>query len=245
MATFAELKQEVRDLIIDLPASVTTYVGALVNRAIRDLQKGHNYRCMRRTFSAQTAVASHLIATAMPTDWKAPRQRPWYQTQAGHDMPMDWIGDEDEEILKVYSPTDPNDKGDPKHLYVRDSSDGKGTLTLEVYPFPDGLSDWTVAPVGEYRLIIPYWGFVPDLTADGDTNWFTVNAEQYIVEQAGAHGFLKDWDEPRAQIHFKAAQELKPDVVKLDVARAGPASRVLRTRADVYGRRAGPVNWRF
>jgi hypothetical protein len=48
------------------------------------------------------------------------------------------------------------------------------------------------------------------LSAGGDTNWFTVNAEEWIIARATEQGFSLDWDEDRAKYwRGEAAKEWK------------------------------------
>ena len=242
MTTFADLKSEVQDLVIDLPTRVQARVGDYVNRAVEDLQVKYNFRVMRALHEVNTVVATRSLGN-LPSNWKEPRLRPWYKDQTGNETPLEWIGDEDEELYKQYATTDANDKGPPSHLFARDIDD-LGTKRLEVYPFPDGLSDWTSSPVGEYRMVLPYYKFLAVLSGDTDANWFTNKATEYIVHQAAGHAFTADWDEQRAAVHFQLAitKERKPK--RLDAAYAGPSERVLSVRADVRGFR-NAVGWRY
>jgi hypothetical protein len=87
-----------------------------------------------------------------------------------------------------------------------------GARNWEVYPLPDESADWGD---GQYRVYVPYWRFLPDLVADGDTNWFTTHAEEFIVKMAAAEGFFYDWDEERGTLwEAKAGSELRDAVVR-------------------------------
>jgi hypothetical protein len=242
MSHLLGLRNQVKDLIVDLPATVTAYVDDLIREAVKDLQIRHNYRVMRASHSTTTVFGSHSAGT-LPGNWKEPRRNPWFITFAGDEKEIDWVGQEEDELFRLYATTDPTSKGSPRHLFAR-SSDETGTLQLEVYPYPDGLSDWTASPAGEYRLYIPYYKFLNNLELDADTNWFTANATRFIVEQAAGHGFLKNWDEQRAAVHFQAATVYERVIRRQDAALAGPPERAVAVRADAHGtRRSLGMRW--
>lgn len=242
MGDFATIQAEIQRRVIDLPAHVSNDLGSFVNRAMRDLQVDHNFRCMKATFEAQTTVAVHALATATPSNWKAPRDAPWYTWEdTGQQTFVEWIED-DAELARLYSLTDPNDKGPPVHLFARFSQTESTVIPdIEVYPFPDGLSDWGAAPAGEYRLVIPYWKFLADLTGSA-SNWFTVNAEEYLISQAAGHAFMADWDEKRAAVWYQQAAVVARKPKKIDAAQSRSGRRELVPRADVYGSPRRPAN---
>lgn len=205
MANFGTLKSRVLARVIDAPAAVSGDVGALVNQAIRDAQDLHKYRVMEtQTALLPTSVGVRQFA-AIPSDFKEYRtgEPPYLVRFDGRTLPL-LVAPSREEALKVYAQgtLDPDDKGEPQVLVEGDPSDDLGTRAWEVYPLPDGLSDWSD---GEYRIVVPYWRYLPELSADADTNWFTENLEWYIVYQATGHAFLIDWDEERAAAWFQLA----------------------------------------
>ena len=208
MATFLQLQDEVKANIIDLPTAVVNVVPSLIIRAMRKLQEQHNFKVMEGQQSFVTTLATRVLG-AVASDFKEARGLPWE------------TADEDGMVRKlIYAPRreaiwpaiHEEDEGRP--LIILDGQpNSAGTRSYEVYPLPDGNSDYTD---GEYRITIPYWKYLPDLSANGDTNWFTVHAEEYLLFQATADGFVKDWDEERALFWTQLAQAKYRDVLNLD-----------------------------
>ena len=196
MATFAEIKTRVETRVIDLPAAITAEVGTLVNAAMKTLEQKHNFKVMQtETAQLVTTAASHTLA-AVPTNWKEARLKPYIVENDGTTIKLTMATDRSA-ILSAFALSDTTDDGEPQAILEAEPTDDTGAASFEVYPFPDGLSDFSN---GEYRIVIPYWRFVTALSADADTNWFTVHAEEYLVAMGASKGFLLDWDEPRAQL---------------------------------------------
>lgn len=238
MATLAQLRTRITELVYDAPAYVTsTVVDRWINRAIRKLQERRNYRVMRATLSANTTIATRLLV-ARPADWKEPQQdRPYYRRQFGDTVFMDWLGSE-EDTRKAFTYDEATDKGAPRSLWIGNPSDVAGAASIEVYPFPDGLSDWTAAPVGEYRIVIPYWKYLPDLAADGASNWFTDNADDYIEFFGQWRAFRASWDEDGRDGTARAMlREEEKDVWRKNVMEELSGMRGLEPRSDVYAPR--------
>lgn len=207
--TFQELQDEILLLVIDTPTAVQTLVPKFVNRAIKKLQRKHNFKIMETSVAMTTGL---LIRTldAVPDNWKQVRSKPYYTEELGSVREMKYVSTQVEALVSYGN--DPDlDYGSPR-LIFENSESGK----FEVYPFPDGLSDYTD---GEYRVTLPYWKFLDDLSASSDTNWFTENAEQWIIYQGVAEAFYANEDEDRAQVwERRAAQEYK-DVLLTDKTR--------------------------
>jgi hypothetical protein len=101
-------------------------------------------------------------------------------------------------------------EGYPQFLYQSIPTNVSGATSWECWPLPDGNSDYTTAPSGEYRIKIPYWKFLPDFVGSSDTDWFSQNAEWYVVFRACAEAFALDWDtEKQSEYLGKAEAELK------------------------------------
>lgn len=211
MATFGELKTEATTLVIDVPTAVSQLMGSFVNRAVRKLQQKHNFKTMERVLNAVTVVDVRLLAE-LPTDWKQPRNKPYHTLgndpdQSGYSR-LYW-GSEDAELFARYN----MQAGMPRALI----HDGQ-TNELRVYPLPDGQSTDYVD--GEYRIVIPYWGYLPTMINDSDANWFTNNAEQWIVYQAVSEAFFANEDEQRAQLWQQRASREYADILLLDKDRS-------------------------
>lgn len=209
MATFANMKTEVLTLVIDTPTAVQTLVGSFVNRAHRKLQVKHNFKVMESevSFTTNTAQADTRVLGARPSDWKMPRGNPYYIESLGGFMELSYAPSKGEALARYGN--DPDlDYGSPRVIVEDDLPQ-----EFDVYPFPDGLSDYSD---GEYRITIPYWKFLSPLVSDNDEDWLTTNAEQYIIYQAVAEAFYANEDEQRAQIWERRAKPEFDDVVKQD-----------------------------
>lgn len=232
------IQNAVLNRLVGVASAVSNEVVQLINDAVRDAEDDHNFEVMRATTTANTVTANHALVATLPADWKEPRGRAYYTTQAGVERFLTYLPDE-EDLAKEFDPTNADDKGAPRSLRVR-MKDNNGGRELLVYPFPDGLSDWTVAPVGQYRATVPYWKYLPDLVAGTDTNWFTIFGHQYVIAQATARGFLLDWDEQRAGGWLQIAGLYMNRLKRLDAGGQMSPAQFLRIRTDAFGRRDQP-----
>lgn len=194
MGTFSEIQDRVKRRVIDLPDSVTTEVPLFINEAVRRLEERHNFKVMEaETAQLLTTEANHVLAV-VPSDYKEARTKPYLVFEDGSTRRL-ILAASREAVLAALTLSDPDDEGEPQVLLDAEPSDDDNTRNFEVYPFPDGASDFTG---GEYRIVVPYWKFLATLSAGTDTNWFTSNAEGYLVNKASAEAFALDWDEERS-----------------------------------------------
>lgn len=208
MATFAELKTRVQRRLIDLPSAVLAEVPTLINKAIETLEKRHNYKVMETAALYVTTPGSSVLST-LPTDWKEPYNKPYRLSQFGPAQNVEWAATTNGPNL-AYGPLD---IGGPRFLYQGADANGSGTGTILVFPLPDSASDYGD---GNYRVVIPYIKYLANLVNDGDSNWFTSKAEDYIVYRATSQGFALDWDTQNATVWAALAQEQETDVRKTD-----------------------------
>lgn len=209
MTTFAELQTRVERLVIDLPTSVQTEVPFLINEAMRDIQIDHNFKVQEALLSAQQTTASTRALLAVPSNFKEWRGEPYILTNLGVHRKLVPANDR-MEVLRLW---ENDDEGEPEALLIGEPSDELGAASFEVWPLPDGSSDFDN---GEYRVYIPYWRFLTALSADGDNNWFTNNGEQYLIEAATARAFALDWDLEKEAVHLQKAQLHKNTLIKRD-----------------------------
>lgn len=215
MATYAELQTRVLTRLIDTPTSVQTEVPTLVLEAIKLLQEKHNFKVMEAQTSTLTTTLNSTTLTSQPADFKEFRGQPYLVSYIGAPEADLDIEDYDSKVYRAFgnpAGTVPN-YGDPKVLLTGAPTSEAGAVTWTVWPPSDGNSDY---PDGEYRLIVPYWKFLTELSSDGSSNWFTVNAVEYIVNQATSEGFFLDWDEKRAAVWAQKAQMKYGDVIARD-----------------------------
>lgn len=191
MATYLDIQNRVKTRLIDLPSTTLAEVPVLINDALRELQSRHNFWVMRKTLAANTvALTRNLVAT--PSDFKEFRLEPYYTENSGFKVPMR-IASSRRQVNGIF---EDDDDGPPRFILRGEPSSEAGASSLEVWPLSDGQSDWSAVPSGEYRVTIPYFGYVPALSANSDTNWFTNNAlgEHFLINQAVAMGFAINWD---------------------------------------------------
>lgn len=212
MATFAEIQQRVRNHVIDLPTETEGEIPGWVNRAIRFAQEVHNFRFMEATAPFTTVEDTRKLGD-IPDDWKEKRADPWLLEGDGGTMEIRWLPSESEAVRR-YSETDANETGPPRHILETPDE-------LHVYPFPDTNS---LHSDGDYRVRVPYWKYLPELEADGDTNWFTDNAADYVVWKAAAEGMLFNRDFEMASLWAVKAGEFDANTGRM----TGELARLVR-----------------
>lgn len=201
---FATIKTEVGAWTLDLPTSVSARVGTFVNQAVRDAADRHNFRFMESeiTPSPLSTAEDTRQLVAKPADWKESRGLPFLLLQTGGTKEIDWAGSESE-MNRTYAYQIPQetstvetDKGEPRYLLERPT-------TIDVWPLPDALSDWTN---GNHRIVVPYWAYPDELQLDNDTNWITENGAWYVIYLATSLALKFNRDDDRAR-EFKADAE--------------------------------------
>lgn len=207
MGTFATIKTRVQRRVIDLPAAVQAEVPDLVNMAMKTLQTKHNFKVMEKTSIFLTTSGSYIL-TSLPSDWKEWNGHPILLNPFSSGDKLVW-SDGVDGTLRTFSPID---IGRPEVLRVAEMDDA-GTANIEVLPLPDTSSDWVD---GNYHVMLPYWRYLPALSADGDNNWLTNNGEEFIVNQAVAEGFLMDWNYQDAAVWEARANKYFKEVVDRD-----------------------------
>jgi len=211
MATLNEITLKVNRRLIDTTAATTAESTILVNRALRMIQELRNFKIMEEQVEYTTVQAQQLL-NALPSDFKSSRGAPWIHEWDGGTTLIEW-GPSIEEMAKLFPLDDVTVTGQGKPVYVLWNNN-----QIEVYPYPDDKSNF--AGGGDWRVVVPYWKFIPDLVNPSDTNWFTSNAEWFLVFQAVAESFYINWDEERARmweeraaIEFKKAKKFDKNAV--------------------------------
>lgn len=205
MATYDKLQSRVENRVIDLPSAVSTEVPILINKVLRDLQEDHVFKVMEtETGQMQTTANNHTLAS-VPSDLRSYRGKPYYIDNNGETYSLE-ITSSRQAIHDRFGVDTTIHTGSPEAL-LDPEPDDTGSRSWEVYPAPDGNSTYSN---GEYRIVVPYYRYLPDLSGGADENWFTNNAEWYIIYQATAEAFFMNWDEQRGQIwQALATQELQ------------------------------------
>lgn len=210
MATYAQLQTRILRRVIDAPSAISTEVPDLINSVIRELEDDHNYKVMETETTFNTATTR--ILAVVPSDFKEFRNRPYFLTDNGVSSPMS-VAPDRESMNTFVGANTTTDIGSPLFLLDAEPSDDDNTRNLEVFPVPDGNSDFSD---GEYRVHVPFWKYLPDLSADGDANWFSVNAERYIIAKVTADALFMNWDEERGSVWEARAARRLQRVMSLD-----------------------------
>ena len=212
MADFTTLQDRVNRRVIDLPAAVTAEVNTLINAAIRTLERRHEFKVNEaETVDLLTVADQRTLATAVASNYLRARGKPRLIEDGGGDKRMAWLSSR-QAARDRFTDSDTTETGEPQYL-LDPEPDEAGVRTFEVYPFSDSNSDYSD---NEYRIVVPYWRTLAVLSADGDSNWFTTNAEEYIVAQATSEAFLLDWDEERAAVWATRANVHLQEVIGTD-----------------------------
>jgi len=254
--TYLELQNRVQTRIIDLPSAVQGEIPILINEALHELQSRHNFKVMEAELYAYTQYNNHTLQTgapytgqptlftwptnasvapyATPSNLKEFRDRPIFVQFSDGSLRFVELARARQDIYGTFTE---GDNSFPNVLLDSIPSDINDDRTLQVYPLPDGLSDW---PDGEYRLLVPYYGYLPNLVANSDYNWLTLNphGERFIINWATAEGFSLDWDVGNEQKwKAKAELELKLMVMEDKKYRLGSVNELaIHSRGQYQGR---------
>lgn len=228
--TFAELKAEVNANLIDTPTVVSTNLGLYVNRAIRSLQRKRNWAALQASADYVTTEGVALLGTR-PARFKGYRGTPFTTYFIDQrTRPLTFVSS----LTGFSQAVGFTEIGEPRFIYEAPIEDGTGAASLSVGPLPDGTSDWAD---GEYRITVPHWAYLADLSDDTDENWFSTEASDYIVYRATGEGFHALEDEDRAMIWEARAERQYPDIVKTDAMKWFSAVNTLATSTGAYGPR--------
>lgn len=220
---FQTCKSDVGKWVLDLPATTASMLGTWVNEAVREGERGHNFRHMERSYALTTTAATRVLGSK-PDDWKEVREDPWLQGNDGAVSEIDW-GSSSSDMRRQFSQATTLDIGVPQ--FVLETPDG-----FEGYPYSDGRSDW---PGGQYRVNVPYWAYSPDMEEDADTTKLLELCPFYVVFRAAAFGFIFNQDEDRGAQFLALAKSHLDTAVRLDKRSKLPSRINLTPRRGVYG----------
>jgi hypothetical protein len=201
---FGQLQARVKAYLIDVPAATDAEVPAFLNAALRTAQDRHNFRFMEAEASFVTVEGERVLG-ALPDDWKEHRALPYLLGVSGSTAEVEWAASRSE-MVRLFGESVTLDAGAPKFVL-------ETATQLHIYPFPDGRS---LHPDGEYRIFVPYWSRLPDMTAGVDSNWFTDNAADYLTFFATAEGMVINREEERASVYVTKAENEFQRLVRRD-----------------------------
>lgn len=222
MATFNELTTQVKSELIDVPQRTDALVATWVNQAVRKLQFRHDFSVCKTTTAVLKTTAGSYTLGALPSDFlRFRKEPPFVITHDGRVYNLG-VGNATPNAMREFGTTlggeaDANIlTGPPQVVSVSDASDTANTRTLQIFPLSDSNSLYTGAPAGQYRIVVPYIKLLPSLASDGDSNWITNIAEEFIIFQAVARGYFFNQDEQRGQLWQQRAQGEVQDVIARD-----------------------------
>ncbi len=221
--TFSTLKDRLGRRIIDENTSFTTEQGDLINFAHRELQDRYNFKVMEAKTTAVTSALTRALVS-IPSDWKEARAEPWLVDVSGNTDHIVWIPTE-HEAQKSYDDNTTVDTGEPQFLL-------ENATTIDVYPYSDSNSDHADS---EYRIVIPYWKYLTELSADGDNDYLTNTYPWAIVYFATAQGFWLNQDEQRATFWEQKAEAQIRNKIRTEKKKKFRRTGFLRPRINVYG----------
>lgn len=238
-ANLSTIKARVEGLVIDVTAEAAARVEPAVRHAQREIEGDHGFLAMEDEFEFATVEDQRTHASyAKPDRFLRPRSdaRPVRVDGKGATQEIDWLiayGDR-----AAHYSDDPLDKGAPAHLYERDAD-------FEVFPYPDALAPGgTLFADGHWRIRVPYFRRQPVLQTvapQNFTNWFTREAEEYLVYRAAAivDAFNRDWEE--AALVQVTAQQQHDRLIREDKRARLAKQRLLRpvrgARGSAFQRR--------
>jgi len=240
MATFAQLQTRVQKIIIDLPTTVQTEIPTLINEAVRELQRRHDFRVCEALSDVYETTAETELLAAVPTNFHKWRGRPQL-TDADVSVRRLGIADSRADAEREWGSIAGGEHSissmvdRPKVLFIGEPTDETGAASFYCRPIPDELSLYAD---GNYRIRVPYWKFLTELSGSSDSNWFTTNAEHALCYLAASQGFLLDWDEERAGVWAQNAANKLKEVIDLDKRQRYAAVDVLVPNGDANGPRA-------
>lgn len=242
MATFGELQTRVQEIIIDLPTAVTAQVPTLIRGSLRRLQLLHDFKVCEALSSVYTTTLETRVLAATPSDFNKFRGLPQLIDANGKVRELGIFPDRGAAEREFGSlaggeATASDLTGPPRFLLRSEPTNELGATNLEVYPLPTNTSLYAN---GNWRIRVPYWKFLTELSGNSDTNWFTVNAADYLAWDAAADGFFLDWDEQHALIWKQNAQSRFKEIVDMDKKMRVAGMNVIAPSSDALAPRGIP-----
>lgn len=219
---FSTIQNHVKNYLLDLPDETEALIPDWINLALREFEETHNFRYMEASQEYITTEAARQLGEK-PSGWKESRAFPFIERDDGGRREIDW-GASASDMVRQYSDDADLSKGVPQFLLETPEA-------LEVYPFPDGQSDYAD---GEYVIEVPYWGFSEELSDPSDTNWVTDNYPWYLIYAATAKGMIFNREEERATGYIGLANDQLTRARRYDKRSRLPDRMSLSVRGRVF-----------
>ncbi len=210
--TFLEMRDEVEATVIDVPARTRALIPQYINSALRTLQVRRVFHVMETRIDVNTVVGQRELVV-VPENFRSLLGEAVAINDLGGWKPVH-IAPSAHEVLRRWGPLS---EGSPDTLVIaNDPSDELGGSVVQIYPLPDGRSDYQD---GEYRLQIPYARYLAPLVDDGDRNWLTIYGHRFIVYTAVSLAFLANENYDRADVWRAEANRHFNEIKQADTAR--------------------------
>lgn len=195
--------------MIDLPAAVSAESQQLIEDAHRILQELHSFGVMRRRESRTTTAEDPSLGMindaggGVGSNFKdyIDGEKPFYTDDDGVTRHLQ-ISYNEGEVRRAFSQSTTLGLGPPRvllHTIADEDTDYPGEAEWKLYPIPDGLANTST---GEYTVQIPYFRY---LDAPSTSDWFTVNAELFLLDAATAEAFKLNQDEAKFLLYHVSA----------------------------------------
>lgn len=226
--------------LIDVPDRTQQQLETFVKQAIRKLQFRHDFNVCKTSTAVTTTSPSVNVLMAVPSDFLRFRKEPPHAIDNHGNVIELGVAPSLQAAEREFATIAGGEfvvseiNGPPRVIALSEPTDVSNTRNFLVYPMSDQLSLYTTAPAGEYRIRIPYIKLLPDLSGS-QSNWFSVNAEEYIIYGACSIGFYFNHDEQRGDTWFKRAAQEVQDVLARDKNESISGNTTLNVSFDALG----------
>ena len=192
MTNFAALKSRVEGVILDTNTAVVAEIPGYIRKAQAELEDDRALQVLEASWTTDLAEGEQTLTK--PDDYNGLRTKPYRVNDDGTNTFLEMLGSE-----VAIGSLDTDDTGAPR-LFVDDSY-----TELLTYPLADAEGTFT----DKYRIVSQYWKRLAALTEDSDTNWFSDNAEDYLIWRASELAFDFNRDAMADKYLVKAIRERK------------------------------------
>jgi hypothetical protein len=225
--TYDEIVQTVEAILQDLPDDTVALIPYFVQEGQRRIEDSHGFLIMEssETFDALEDAA---VLAAKPANWRSKMDDPSLIDGFGRDTRMRWIS-QSKDIVDEFDHDDPLMVGKPEALLETGDA-------LIVYPRPDALSPvGSVYADGIWRIRVPYWARQATLGGEIQQNWWTSNADRYLINHAASQGFLMNRDYPEFSRWEGETLLEKRRLVNFDKRARIPRQLALKPAYPIFG----------
>lgn len=240
MTTFSGLVSRVSAELIDVPDRTEAQLETFVRQAIRKLQFRHDFNVCKTSTAVLTTSPSTNTLAQVPSDFLRFRKEPPHIIDNHGNVIELGVAPSLQAAEREFGSIAGGEFNvnelhrRPLVIAFSEPSNVANARNFLVYPMSDQLSLYTTAPAGEYRIRIPYIKLLPDLTGTQE-NWFSSNAEEYIVYGACSIGFYFNHDEQRGQLWLQRAGAEVQDVLARDKNESFSGNTTLNVSFDALG----------